>query len=152
MSCLIRAEFEPFPNKKVIGAAISSILLPVSCAHEKQSTDADHDFGSSTVFATSRACRRPSHLPLFPAPSSLSANNRCLSQPPSTSPSNLTCSMRQVKIFSGSSHPGLVDSICDRVGVSPAKAELGKFANGETKVQLSRFQISAEAGRGKNEH
>jgi len=45
--------------------------------------------------------------------------------------------MRQVKIFSGSSHPGLVDSICDRIGVSPAKAELGKFANGETKVQLS---------------
>jgi len=53
--------------------------------------------------------------------------------------------MRQVKIFPGSSHPGLVDSICDRIGVSPAKAELGKFANGETKVQLSTSWIAETA-------
>ncbi len=44
--------------------------------------------------------------------------------------------MRQTQIFSGSSHPGLVDAICERLGQSPAKAELGKFSNGETKVQL----------------
>ncbi|KAI9669284.1 MAG: hypothetical protein M1831_000319 [Alyxoria varia] len=45
--------------------------------------------------------------------------------------------MRQTQIFSGSSHPSLVESICDRLGQRPAKADLGKFSNGETKVQLN---------------
>lgn len=45
--------------------------------------------------------------------------------------------MRQTQVFSGSSHPELVESICERLGSHPAQAELGKFSNGETKVQLS---------------
>merc|ERR1712000_407178 len=39
-------------------------------------------------------------------------------------------------VFSGSSQPGLVESICDRLGTHPAKAELKKFANGETSVEI----------------
>jgi ribose-phosphate pyrophosphokinase len=44
--------------------------------------------------------------------------------------------MRGVQIFSGTSHPGLADTICERLGASPAKADLGKFANGETSVNI----------------
>ena len=44
--------------------------------------------------------------------------------------------MRRVKIFSGSSHPILVEAICERLGTSPAKATLGKFSNGETSVSM----------------
>ena len=39
-----------------------------------------------------------------------------------------------MKIFSGSSHPLLVDAICERLGTSPSKVELKKFSNGETSV------------------
>ncbi|KAJ5953575.1 hypothetical protein N7454_000471 [Penicillium verhagenii] len=45
--------------------------------------------------------------------------------------------MRGVQIFSGNSHPGLADTICERLGTSPAKADLGKFANGETSVNIN---------------
>ncbi|KAA8898964.1 ribose-phosphate pyrophosphokinase 1 [Sphaerosporella brunnea] len=44
--------------------------------------------------------------------------------------------MRRARIFSGSSHPGLCDSICERLGTSPAKCRLKKFANGETSVEV----------------
>ena len=44
--------------------------------------------------------------------------------------------MRGAKIFSGSSHPLLVDAICERLGTSPAKAELKHFSNGETCVSI----------------
>ncbi|KAL8801844.1 MAG: hypothetical protein Q9182_004194 [Xanthomendoza sp. 2 TL-2023] len=44
--------------------------------------------------------------------------------------------MRRVKIFSGSSHPLLVEAICERLGTQPAKCELGKFSNGETSVKI----------------
>ena len=44
--------------------------------------------------------------------------------------------MRRVKIFAGSSHPRLTEAICERLGTVPAKADLGKFANGETKVGI----------------
>jgi len=50
--------------------------------------------------------------------------------------------MRQTQIFAGSSHPTLVHSICERLGQSPAKADLGKFANGETKVQLRKLRVA----------
>jgi len=53
-------------------------------------------------------------------------------------------SMRQMKIFSGSSHPNLADAVCERLGQDLAKADLGKFANGETKVQLSMSSGSCE--------
>ena len=45
--------------------------------------------------------------------------------------------MRRVKIFSGSSHPLLVESICERLGMSPANCELKKFSNGETSVSIN---------------
>lgn len=44
--------------------------------------------------------------------------------------------MRQTCIFSGSSHPFLVDRICDRLGQKPANADLRKFSNGETSVEI----------------
>jgi len=44
--------------------------------------------------------------------------------------------MRGVKIFSGRSHPALAEAICERLGTTPAKAELGYFANGETRVEI----------------
>lgn len=44
--------------------------------------------------------------------------------------------MRGVQIFSGSSHPTLAETICDRLGTVTAHAELGKFANGETSVNI----------------
>lgn len=44
--------------------------------------------------------------------------------------------MRRVKIFSGSSHPVLVEAICERLGTSPSKCELKKFSNGETSVSI----------------
>ncbi|CAG8384530.1 unnamed protein product [Penicillium salamii] len=48
----------------------------------------------------------------------------------------LLLKMRGVQIFSGNSHPGLADTICERLGTVPAKANLGKFANGETSVNI----------------
>ena len=44
--------------------------------------------------------------------------------------------MRQVKIFSGSSHPALTQAICERLGLAPAACELTKFSNGETSVRI----------------
>ena len=44
--------------------------------------------------------------------------------------------MRQAQVFSGSSHPQLVESICDRLGMRPGEVELGKFSNGETSVSI----------------
>jgi hypothetical protein len=44
--------------------------------------------------------------------------------------------MRGAIVFSGSSHPTLVDGICDRLGTKRGSAALSKFANGETSVQI----------------
>jgi phosphoribosylpyrophosphate synthetase len=44
--------------------------------------------------------------------------------------------MRQTQLFSGSSHPQLAQSICDWLGQKLGEADLGKFANGETMVQI----------------
>lgn len=44
--------------------------------------------------------------------------------------------MRRVKIFAGSSHPVLVEAICERLGTSPANCNLTKFSNGETSVSI----------------
>lgn len=48
--------------------------------------------------------------------------------------------MRQTQIFSGLSHPTLVEGICDRLGQRPGKAELRKFSNGETSVQIRQYE------------
>lgn len=44
--------------------------------------------------------------------------------------------MRGALVFSGSSHPALVEGICDRLGSKPGSVSLGKFANGETSVSI----------------
>ncbi|KAL3471819.1 ribose-phosphate pyrophosphokinase 1 [Aspergillus californicus] len=44
--------------------------------------------------------------------------------------------MRGVQIFSGTSHPLLAETVCERLGTSPAKVDLGKFSNGETNVNV----------------
>ena len=44
--------------------------------------------------------------------------------------------MRQVKIFTGSSHPELAGLILDRLGLQAAPASLKRFANAETSVEL----------------
>lgn len=47
--------------------------------------------------------------------------------------------MRGALIFSGSSHPKLVEGICDRLGMKAGSATLGKFKNGETSVAIRTF-------------
>ncbi|KAF9404977.1 ribose-phosphate pyrophosphokinase [Podila epigama] len=44
--------------------------------------------------------------------------------------------MRNIVVFSGSSHPALVEQICARLGVSPGQVKLSKFANKETNVEI----------------
>ncbi|KAJ4364567.1 ribose-phosphate pyrophosphokinase 1 [Neocucurbitaria cava] len=44
--------------------------------------------------------------------------------------------MRGAIVFSGSSHPRLVEGMCDRLGMKPGSATLGKFKNGETSVTI----------------
>ncbi|GAB5591735.1 ribose-phosphate pyrophosphokinase [Umbelopsis nana] len=44
--------------------------------------------------------------------------------------------MRSLVVFSGSSHPQLTSQICQRVGVEPGKANLAKFSNSETSVEI----------------
>ncbi|KAF9177629.1 ribose-phosphate pyrophosphokinase [Haplosporangium sp. Z 767] len=44
--------------------------------------------------------------------------------------------MRNIVVFSGSSHPALVDQICARLGVSPGQVKLSKFANKETNIEI----------------
>ena len=45
--------------------------------------------------------------------------------------------MRRVKVFSGSSHPLLVESICERLGIQVGKCDLKKYSNGETSVNIN---------------
>ncbi|ODV62659.1 ribose phosphate diphosphokinase subunit PRS5 [Ascoidea rubescens DSM 1968] len=44
--------------------------------------------------------------------------------------------MRDLIVFSGSSHPLLVDKICANLSLTPGKVELNKFKNGETSVTI----------------
>jgi ribose-phosphate pyrophosphokinase len=47
--------------------------------------------------------------------------------------------MRQAQVFAGSSHPALVDGICERLGIRAGDVQLGKFSNGETSVSISQL-------------
>jgi hypothetical protein len=47
--------------------------------------------------------------------------------------------MRGAIVFAGSSHPRLVEGICDRLGTKQGSATLGKFKNGETSVTIRMF-------------
>jgi ribose-phosphate pyrophosphokinase len=44
--------------------------------------------------------------------------------------------VRNMVVIGGSSHPQLVETICNQLGVPPAKIFLGKFAVGETRVEI----------------
>lgn len=44
--------------------------------------------------------------------------------------------MRGPIVLGGSSHPRLVQEICDRLGIEPGKSKLSKFSNNETSVEL----------------
>ena len=44
--------------------------------------------------------------------------------------------MRGCQVFSGLSHPKLVDAICNRLGQKPASVDSKKFSNGETSVEI----------------
>ncbi|XP_014664168.1 PREDICTED: ribose-phosphate pyrophosphokinase 1 [Priapulus caudatus] len=44
--------------------------------------------------------------------------------------------MPNIKVFGGSSHPDLVQKICDRLGIAPAKVVTKKFSNQETCVEI----------------
>ena len=52
--------------------------------------------------------------------------------------------VRNIVVFGGSSHPQLTEIICNHLGIPPGKVSLGKFANGETRVQIE------ESVRGKD--
>ena len=51
--------------------------------------------------------------------------------------------MRGAIVFGGSSHPKLVEGVCDRLGMKPGSATLGKFKNGETSVSIRMAYWSA---------
>ena len=44
--------------------------------------------------------------------------------------------MRNISILSGTSHPKLAESICQRLGIPLSKATLSKFSNKETNVSI----------------
>ncbi|OCL05366.1 ribose-phosphate diphosphokinase [Glonium stellatum] len=44
--------------------------------------------------------------------------------------------VRNIVVLGGSSHPQLTETICNHLGIPPAKVLLGKFAVGETRVEI----------------
>lgn len=44
--------------------------------------------------------------------------------------------VRNIVLFSGTSHPQLADTICTHLGIPPAKIHLSKFCVGETRVEI----------------
>ena len=44
--------------------------------------------------------------------------------------------VRNIVLFSGSSHPQLTETICTHLGIGPAKIHLSKFSVGETRVEI----------------
>jgi ribose-phosphate pyrophosphokinase len=52
--------------------------------------------------------------------------------------------VRNICVLGGSSHPQLTETICSHLGIPPAKRFLGKFAVGETRVEIG------ESVRGKD--
>lgn len=52
--------------------------------------------------------------------------------------------VRNMLLFAGSSHPQLVEAICNHLGIPPANVELSKFSVGETRVEIG------ESVRGKD--
>ncbi len=49
--------------------------------------------------------------------------------------------MRRAKVFSGSSHPELTETICEKLGIPPAPVSLKKFSNQETSVEIGKVSL-----------
>ncbi|KAI9183791.1 phosphoribosyltransferase-like protein [Polychytrium aggregatum] len=45
--------------------------------------------------------------------------------------------MRDISIFSGTSHPALAEKICQKLGIPVSRCKLSKFSNQETNVEIS---------------
>ena len=52
--------------------------------------------------------------------------------------------VRNIVVLGGSSHPRLTETICEMLGITPGQALFGKFAVGETRVEIG------ESVRGKD--
>lgn len=52
--------------------------------------------------------------------------------------------VRNIVVLGGSSHPQLTEAVCNHLGIPPARVFLGKFAVGETRVEIQ------ESVRGKD--
>ncbi len=44
--------------------------------------------------------------------------------------------MQRIKLFSGSSHPGLARDVAHYLGLEPGKAEIGTFSDGEVRIEI----------------
>ena len=44
--------------------------------------------------------------------------------------------VRNIVVLGGSSHPTLVETICEMLGITPGQALFSKFAVGETRVEI----------------
>ena len=44
--------------------------------------------------------------------------------------------VRNIVVLGGSSHPSLVNTVCEKLGISPGHALFSKFAVGETRVEI----------------
>ena len=44
-----------------------------------------------------------------------------------------------LKIFTGNAHPALAKEICDELGVPLGDAQVGRFPDGEVRLQISRM-------------
>ena len=69
---------------------------------------------------------------------------------PDTSSRRPAAKMRGACSCAGSSHPHLVEAICERPGQKPSKVDLKKFANGETSVEISTHPPNTRRQRARN--
>ena len=67
--------------------------------------------------------------------------------------------VRNLVVLGGSSHPALVQTICNHLGIPPAKVLLDKFSVGETRVEIGEsvrgkdvYIIQSGAGGSVNDH
>lgn len=44
--------------------------------------------------------------------------------------------MNNIVVFAGSSHPSLVEKICNNLSIKPSQVKLGNFSNGETSISI----------------
>ena len=51
--------------------------------------------------------------------------------------------VRNIVVLGGNSHPQLTETICNHLGVPPANILLGKFAVGETRVEIKESVAQA---------